>query len=482
VRGTRERLQSAPTSSITTHFFSLVYYALINVTRELALNPIYTHAPRVYVFGPHAASDDDLRARIELYDRGVDPELFVNLRNPLCWIPYNEQYLVCPSVGEVMNASSSYLVGYERNSKIFVELNAKDVERYHIVYSASHGECCEARVDHIDWRYPINDSIDNLRPASMSVQNFNKRPAEFVSCRADTVHLLDALSGKELCQYASQTLAAKACGSTVTTIGRYVANGRLFQEKYRLEIRDLVEGKPLPSHPSLFSTFQVTSVGKYRTKLFNGQWSTWRYSPPNISHGYVQLKLRGTNYYLHRLMMECLLGRILEGVEVVDHYVDRVNELTLLQTMTQRANNDKGQLKLVTGESVGDAVVYGGPSIASAHTRAPETQISARHKSGGYSWRDSTVEEVEHFFRAMDALEDLPAAVASLASPPRHGELVRALELRREREAALARLGLCDPPVGWVRGTDGCSGLSFYHREATGECRWRNPTLTRLGL
>ena len=69
-----------------------------------------------------------------------------------------------------------------------------------------------------------------------------------------------------------------------------------------------------------------------------------------------------------------------------------------------------------------------------------------------------------------------------MASHPRHGELVRALELRREREAALARLGLCDPPVGWVRGTDASSGLSFYHREETGECRWRNPTLTRLGL
>lgn len=83
----------------------------------------------------------------------------------------------------------------------------------------------------------------------------------------------------------------------------------------------------------------------------------------------------------------------------------------------------------------------------------------------------------------MDAIEDLPAAVASLSDHPRHGELVRALELRRERETALARLGLCDPPPGWTRKTDATSGLSFYERnDATRECRWRNPTLTRLGL
>jgi|688.fasta_scaffold05845_12 hypothetical protein len=436
-RGTRERLQSAPTAGITAHFFSVVYYALINVTRELALKPIYTNARRVYVFGPRAASDDELRARIELYDRGVDPELFVNLRNPLCWVPFNDEYLVCPTVGEVVASSTGQLIGCLNNKKVTFAVDGAEMQRSHVILIA----CKKPRkdgttADHIKWDEPLNDSIDNLRWADLEQQLRNRRAWK---------------------RYQAQVL--------------------------------LSETISLPPHPSISGNFEASYDGKYKTR---GQqiilWTEWKVPSPNSNTGAHIIGVCKKTYQIHRLMMECLIGRLLRPGEEVDHIDgdDHNNNIANLQLSNTKMNCAKRKVNLVTG-GISNAVVYCNKQTASAETGISAAHIcsctgGSRKSAGGYSWRDSTVEEVEHFFRAMDALEDLPAAVASLASHPRHGELVRALELRREREAALARLGLCDPPVGWVRGTDGCSGLSFYHREETGECRWRNPTLTRLGL
>lgn len=428
-RGTRERLQSAPTVGIMAHYFSVVYYALINVTRDLALKPIYTNAPRVYVFGPNAASDEQLRSRIELYDRGVDPELFVNLRTPLCWIPFNEQYLVCPSVGEVMTISSSQLVGSIHENKLRITTKfRKNYYRSHMLLLA----CGKERPlgftsDHIDFQYPLNDSINNLRWANYSRQAFNRRP---------------------------QVRRAETTTHSVT----------------------------LSRHPVLGVFLSC-----------NGAWSRdgghWTQRPERVSNARFEVFIDGHSYLAHRLMLECLIGRQLEPDEQGDH-IDGVTSpvLSNLQILTAQANTDKASVRLCTSVAKdGIAVVWGGVTIGSRELGVGQSECthSVRGRqptAGGYIWRDSTVEEVEHFFRAMEAVEDLPAAVASLSAHPRHGELVRALELRREREAALDRLGLCAPPAGWVRETDHTSGLGYYRKEATGECAWRNPTLTRLGL
>lgn len=441
VRGTRERLQSVPTASITAHFFSIVYYALINVTRELALKPIQTMVPRVYVFGPRAAGDDELRARIDLYDRGVDPELFVNLRNPICWVPYNDQYLVCPSVGEVLNVKTNQLVGaiHSGHGKVHISASGNvSLPRIHVVLSATGllRPSEKHTGDHVNFTQPLNDSISNIRWATGEQQRDNQR---------------------------------------------------IYPVTLRNEDKQVfVPGLILTPHP-VHKEFRVCADGLYQYKR-NGVWQPWVQSTPGVIHKRCMVKIKSVYYVLTRVIMECLLGRLLVSDEEVDH-IDSTpsnSHIVNLQVVTTASNLEKKDVKLVTGtDSL--STVYGGVAHASQATSAAKGNICTalaygRNTSGGYSWRDSTVEEVDHFFRAMDALEDLPAAVASLASHPRHGELVRALELRREREAALARLGLCDPPVGWVRGTDGCSGLSFYHREETGECRWRNPTLTRLGL
>jgi hypothetical protein len=492
VRGTRERLQSAPTASITAHFFSIVYYALINVTRELALKPIYTNAPRVYVFGPHAASDDELRARIELYDRGVDPELFVNLRNPLCWLPYNDQYLVCPSVGEVLSLCSLSLCGNLRNSKITVHAGDVHVERSHMVLLACRqyprpGETA----DHKNPEQPLNDSRPNLSWKETVPQRFNQRQTALKGQRmhSNACHYSVFKDGKPVSNHISQKELAKHYRVSQSVVSEAVNYGRRFLGVYSISVdgRRLLSGSLLCQHPTLFNNVQCSSDGMIST-CNQGVWQSWRH--PKISGDKRRTTtIMGRVISYHTLFMECLLKRLLAGDETVDHidgnWFD--NSIINLQVTTSRSNSEKSVVKLVTSTLNHDSVVWGGLTHASQELGLHKSSIcyavSGRYKSaGGYSWRDSTVEEVEHFFRAMDALEDLPAAVASLASHPRHGELVRALELRREREAALARLGLCDPPVGWVRGTDASSGLSFYHREETGECRWRNPTLTRLGL
>ena len=203
VRGTRKRLQSVPTAGITAHFFSVVYYALINVTRDLALKPIHTNAPRVYVFGPNAASDEQLRSRIELYDRGVDPELFVNLRTPLCWIPYNEQYLVCPSVGEVMLAKTYQLLGKIHNGKVYITDEARGV----IVLLACHVPKDGDSVDHILWSQPLNDSRPNVRWGTWISQSFNRRPSTAVNGDALSIQV-ESLKTGACTLFSSQTLAA----------------------------------------------------------------------------------------------------------------------------------------------------------------------------------------------------------------------------------------------------------------------------------
>lgn len=443
---TRQALRG--TTEVTVDLFSIVMFALVRITRDMALRPIVTKQKRVYAFGPNLSDEHTLRNRIAVYDRGVHPQKWKLLQVPLAWIPCGDRMVACPSIGEIAIRKSGALLGTLINGK--VSLSARGSRAQCVLYACGHAKPSENHTaDHVDFTQPLNDSIDNLRWASMVEQVKNRRANTFVKSDATTIRIYN-LENVLVGEFHSPLEASKFLKSTRNTICRHITSGALFDGRFYIRsVPSQMEGVLLPPHPTLYDTLQMSSTGMYRTFAQRKGWSIWRYASPRTTDNRCVTCLNGKMRYIYRLAVESLLERELCDDEEVDHTNGSVtdNSASNLAVLTRRGNMERATIRIVTSEDAdGATTIFGSPTHAAENLGTSPTNIfhclSGLYKSSANrSWRDSSVEEIDHFFQHVASV-DVDASVAQLASHPRYAELCRLLALFHERQAALVRIGL----------------------------------------
>ncbi len=191
-KSTRQRAEShANVKDVTCDSFSLVHFAAIGVTQDLALMDIYGYKASVYIPGKVVggkfivkkivgkALDEkllELTARIKVFDKGVDPVLASALLDSKEWKAFRG-YFVNAKVGEVMNKAGK-LLGCLKGTKIHLSDIYKKSDRPSragfILESTGVVFAPNETPDHIDSTQPLNDSISNLRPLDKSGQSSNR--------------------------------------------------------------------------------------------------------------------------------------------------------------------------------------------------------------------------------------------------------------------------------------------------------------------
>jgi hypothetical protein len=387
--------------------FSLIAASILRFNRSLALKPI---KERRKVVKSHSASDEDLLYRIRTFNRGTSENLIYLYRDRSNWIKFRytddgesfEGFAIL-ELGEILN-DNGVIIGTIINGKMMIHVGKKMRLRSHLILTASGrrrpNESYTA--DHINFREPLNDSIFNLRWATSSDQNFNKREKTEHNINATTVVVLNAETREEIAIYCSPAAAAVAHGVSSSCITKYLMDGRA--HKGIIFTRgDAPLGEMLPAHPK-FQKFQVATSGFYRTHIRNtGCWGSWR------SKGEERpfIKLRDESRALYGLMIECVLGRELGAGENGDHIDGDAmnNTLQNLHPMTVRANIIKRAVKLVSAMKNGEVVVFLNVLVASERTGVRQSDISGmltgkitwKHSSG-YTFRDASIEEIHAFF------------------------------------------------------------------------------------
>jgi len=390
--------------------FSLAAASILRFNEELALKPI---EERRKVLNAIHASKEDLIDRLRTFNRGVSENLVYLYRDKSNWVKFRytddgesfEGFAIL-ELGEILK-DNGVIVGTILAGKMMIHVGKKMRLRSHLVLMASGrprpNETYTA--DHINFREPLNDSIFNLRWATQTEQNFNKREKTEHNVNATTVVVLDAETRQEVARYYSRESAAQAYGVHRTSITRYITdghsrNGLIFTRE------DSPLGEILPLHPK-FEKFQVVSNGLYRTRVRNTEcWDEWR------SKGEERpvIRVENTTQMLYVLMIECVLGRELEENENGDHIDGDSTNNTLenLHPMNVRANIIKRAVKLVSAIKDGEVTVFLNVSVASEGTGVRPSDISGmltgkikwKHISG-YTFRDSTVEEIHSFFGSL---------------------------------------------------------------------------------
>jgi hypothetical protein len=103
----------------------------------------------------------------------------------------------------------------------------------------------------------------------------------------------------------------------------------------------------------------------------------------------------------------------------------------------------KSTIKLITRiDSKGNAVVFGSGEVAAEITGCDVRLIrncdyGNLTMAGGYMWKDSSVAEIDQFFREM-ALSDLSQDFSRLSSNSRYGNLLKSIKLCAKWKKAIS--------------------------------------------
>lgn len=390
--------------------FSLTAASILRFNRDLALKPI---EERRKVMNALTASDEDLLYRIRTFNRGVSENLIYLYRDRSNWVKFRytddgesfEGFAIL-EIGEILR-DNGVITGTILNGKMMIHVGKKMRFRSHLVLAASGRRRPDASytADHIDFREPLNDSIFNLRWATQTQQNFNKRLKTEHNITATTIIVSNAETREEVARYFSPAAAGAAHGVGSSCINKYLRENRIHNGLIFTRGDDPL-GEILPVHPK-FEKLQVASSGLYRTHLGNtDHWGAWR----TKGEERPSIRVENTTQMLYVLMIECVLGRELNDHENGDHIDGDATNNTLknLQPMVARANIIKRAVKLVSGIKDGYSTVFLSVMVASESTGVRPSDISGmltgkitwKHASG-YTFRDASVEEINSFFDSM---------------------------------------------------------------------------------
>lgn len=424
--------------------FSLATASILRFNKDLALKPI---EERRRVLNALESSDEDLIDRMRTFNRGASETLLYLYRDKSNWVRFRytddgesfEGFAIL-ELGEILK-ENGVILGTILAGKMMIHVEKKMRLRSHLILTASGrrrpNESYTA--DHMNFREPLNDSIFNLRWATSSDQNFNKREKTEHSINATTVVVLNAETREEVARYCSPAAAAVARGVSSSCINKYLRDGEA--HKGIIFTRDDPPlGEILPPHPK-FQKFQVATSGLYRTHVRNtGCWGSWR------SKGEERplIRVEKESKMLYGLMIECVLGRELRAGENGDHINGDATNNTLqnLHPMTVRANIIKRAVKLVSAIKDGAATVFLSVSVASENTGVRPSDISSmltgkitwKHSSG-YTFRDASIEEIHSFF---DSLVETPC-IANFTHHPLYPTVCTQDALNKEWKACLTK-------------------------------------------
>jgi len=387
--------------------FSLTAASILRFNRDLALKPIQE---RRKIMNALTASDEDLLDRIRTFNRGTSENLIYMYRDKSNWVRFRytddgesfEGFAIL-ELGEILR-DNGVIIGTILNGKMMIHVGEKMRLRAHLILTASGRRRPDESytADHINFKEPLNDSIFNLRWATSSEQNFNKRPKTEHSITATTVIVLNAETREEVARYCSPAAAAVAHGVVLSCITRRIRNGAS-HDGLVFTRGDSPMGEILPAHPK-FEKFQAATSGLYRTHVRNtGCWGAWR----SKGEDRPLVKVDGVHRALYVLMIESVLGRELAENENGDHIDGNTTNNTLanLHPMIARANIIKRAVKLVSVVKDGAAKVFLNVTAASESTGVRPSDISGmltgkikwKHSSG-FTFRDASIEEIHSFF------------------------------------------------------------------------------------
>ena len=390
--------------------FSLTAASILRFNRDLALKPIEERRP---VLKAHTASDEDLLDRIRKFNRGVSESLIYLYRAKSNWVRFKyadggesfEGFAIL-ELGEILK-DNGVILGTILNGKMMIHVGKKMRFRSHLVLAASGRRRPDASytADHIDFREPLNDSIFNLRWATQTQQNFNKRLKTEHNITATTIIVSNAETREEVARYFSPAAAGAAHGVGSNFITKYLRDNRIHNGLMFTRGDDPL-GEILPVHPK-FEKLQMATSGLYRTHLGNtDHWGAWR----TKGEERPSIRVENTTQMLYVLMIECVLGRELDDHENGDHIDGDATNNTLnnLQPMVARANTIKRAVKLVSAMKDGAVVVFLNVMVASEATGVRPADISGmltgkitwKHASG-YTFRDASIEEINSFFNSL---------------------------------------------------------------------------------
>ena len=424
--------------------FSLAAASILRFNRKLALKPI---EERRKIMNALTASDEDLLDRIRTFNRGTSENLLYLYRDKSNWVRFGyaddgesfEGFAIL-ELGEILR-DNGVIIGTILNGKMMIHVGEKMRLRAHLILTASGRRRPDESytADHINFKEPLNDSIFNLRWATRTEQNFNRRPKTEHSITATTVIVLNAETREEVARYCSPAAAAVAHGVVLSCITRRIRNGTS-HDGLVFTRGDSPMGEILPAHPK-FEKFQAATSGLYRTHVRDtGCWGTWR------SKGEERpiIHMENQTHMLYVLMIECLLGRELAVNENGDHIDGNTanNTIANLHPMIVRANIIKRAVKLVSGIKDGSATVFLNVNVASDATGVRPADISGmltgkitwKHSSG-YTFRDASIEEINSFF---DSLIDDPD-IGKFESRSLHPVLKAQKALNKEWKACLTK-------------------------------------------
>jgi hypothetical protein len=367
----------------------------------LALKPPTGYMPKRNAMTSTLA---ELTERLRVFCRGVDPRLVGLYRDPLARTRFEVEgatHWAILGLGEVMDARYN-LLGSLHQGKIVVKLRSTNKPRAHwVMLAAGIERPPKTTADHINYTMPLNDSVGdvpNLRWATAAEQTLNRRPRTTVSYSTETYRCIDATTGAQVGDdiHGMRQVAARH-GSSRSRLRMLIRSGKPWQGKRFVCVQAEPAGTQLV-HPTLSQRFQCTSAGWYRTRpKSNNIWGVWRWpaGPRPVVH------IDGGANQLARLMVECVLGRLLRPGEQVDHIDgDPSNyDISNLQAVSVRVNMQKREVKPVAAVKDGHATVFFSGKLAAERLGIRRGHISScmagglKH-TGGYVFRDASVEEI----------------------------------------------------------------------------------------
>lgn len=339
---------------------------------------------------------------------------------PVAWLPVLDTgYLCCRILGEICDPKTGRLQGSNSNGKIVF----KQKQRSHWVLEACGYISCDGdTADHIDFLRPLFDGISNLRWASRTVQNTNKRKQENLVKTSIRV-VIKKLNGEIFGSYDSIGDAANAMGvdqgSMTKALQRETIISNMYTASYDETQYKLPEGVvELGKHPVY--NIWLADNGLYRTSSLMGRGGQWRQgSRLQYSTDYCSVKLthNGSTVtkLVHRLMIETVLGRELEQEEFVDHKNSQRhdNRISNLMVTNHKGNVTKAVFKMVSStDKTGNIIIFLSFTNAASflHSKLGGTLDNFRRNIGlcaqdriktayGYVWRLASREEIEYFFK-----------------------------------------------------------------------------------
>ena len=389
---------------------TVLFAYIAKFTREVAFKEKRRMAERVYI---DTATDEQLAARMRTYNKGVEREDFLELyRSREHWTHFvfeGRKLVAILYLGEIVHPETTQLLGSFVEEKVKIKLDERNYQRSHIILTAAKqfprdGETA----DHIDPRFPLNDSISNLRWADGRTQRNNQIKNGAVNCHAQS--LLFTKEGHNPLHFVSHEDAASYWGVTRKAVTNALKRGNIFRA-WDIHILNPYYGNILPKHP-LFKTLDVTDIGEYRTST-TGQGSTWRINSSTTRRYKIQIETK--KCYIHRIAVECIIRRELEDDVQSDHVDSNIQNISLpnLWPTFIRINNIKKDQQFRVGSKEGTNAIFLSVNDAGQTLNIDRDHVSAvvngkEYSAGGYTWRIASVSELERIFDEVDKLELKP--------------------------------------------------------------------------